>query len=216
MDIFESGIPNLRIGKYGTWRSPIEIVETRVILEAWDGYFYKHRENGKDATDGKVTLDFGGYNKGVPRDWQAEINAYRHLLENQTQIRDNILKALTGEVGRLTQCLDPNDSFVPNVTPETRGCFDFKFFIAPESISFSEESRDDFAYLEWRFLCSWDVEHGFAVTTHRERVIHIDQDTDIWKIYEDKGTLAEEKRKYDEWAKNAKPPIRQKPWWEFW
>lgn len=216
MDIFASGIPDIKIVKFGTWRNPLEFIRARIVLEAWDGYLYKHMESGKEITDGKVTLDFGGYNKGIPRDWQAEINAYHHLLENQHLIRDNILKALTGEVGRFTQCLDPNDSFVPNVTPETRDSFDFKLFIGPLSISFTEESKDDVSYLEWHFQCAWDPEHGFAVTTHKERVIHIDQDTDIWKIYEDKGTLAEEKRKYDEWAKNAKPPKRQKPWWEFW
>jgi hypothetical protein len=67
-----------------------------------------------------------------------------------------------------------------------------------------------------KYECAWDPEHGFAVTTHKERVIHIDQDNDIWKIYEDKGTLAEEQKRYDEQMKNAKPPKRQKPWWEFW
>jgi hypothetical protein len=217
MDIFESGIPDIKIVKYGTWRDPLEFIRARIVLEAWDGYLFRHMENGREITDGKVTLDFGGYNKDISRDWQEEINAYHCLLENQYEIRDNILKALSVEVNRLAEYLDPNDSFVPNVTPETIADFDFKPFIGPESISFTEESKDDVSYLEWHFQCAWDPEHGFAATTHKERVIHIDQDTDIWKIYEDKGTLEEEKRKYDEQMKNAKPPrIRQKPWWEFW
>ena len=123
---------------------------------------------------------------------------------------------MTEEVARFTQYLDSDDSFVPNITPETKNDFDFKLFIGPKSIGFVEESKDDVSYLEWRFQCAWDSEHGFAVTTHKERVIHIDQDTDIWKIYEDKGTLEEEQKRYDEQMKNFKPPKRQKPWWQFW
>jgi hypothetical protein len=111
--------------------------------------------------------------------------------------------------------LDPNDSFVPNITPETKADFDFKPFIGPLSVSFHEESKNDIAYLEWHFQCEWDPEHGFAVTTHKERVIHIDQDTDIWKIYEDNGTLEEVQKEYEEQKKNFKPR-EIKPWWQFW
>lgn len=215
MNIFESKIPDIRIRKIGTRRNPLEFIETRIVLDAWDGYLYKHRENGKEITDGKMRLDFGCYNRDIPYDWRAEINAYHYLLENQDAIRDNILKAVTEEVNRFTQYLDPNDSFVPNITPETKADFDFKPFIGPLSVSFTEESKNNVSYLEWHFQCAWDIEHGFAVTTHQERVIHIDQDTDIWKIYEDKGTLAEEQKRYQEQMKNLKPKDL-KPWWKFW
>lgn len=220
MDIFDSGIPGIEIKKVGTRRYSYEVVQTTIVLEAWEGYFRKRWENGREITDDKVTLDFGDYNRNISRDWRAQINAYHHLIENQYEIRDNILKSLAGEVGKMTMYLDPDDWFVPNVTPETIDDFNFKPFVGPIGISFDEEeSKDDFSYLDWHFLCSWDEEHGFAVTTHKERVIHIDQDTDPWKIYEDNGTLAEKQKEYDELAKNAKPlePQKpQKPWWKFW
>jgi hypothetical protein len=140
------------------------------------------------------------------------------LLENQYAVRDSILRALSEEVGRFTQYLDPDDSFVPNITPETRGCFDFKPFIGPVSVSFDEEeSRNGVSYLQWHFDCAWDPEHGLAAITHEDRVIDLDQgETDIWKIYADNGTLAEKQKEYEERAKNFKPPKRQKPWWRFW
>ncbi|HSK71353.1 MAG TPA: hypothetical protein VK892_06635 [Pyrinomonadaceae bacterium] len=215
MDIFESELPNIRIRNIGTILSPLEIVEARIVLEAWDGYFLKHRENGKEITDGKVLLYFNCYRGNNAEDCRAEINAYNHLLKNQYEIRDNILKSLTEEVNKFTQYLDPDDSFVPNITPETKDDFDFKPFIGPLSVSFHEESKNDIAYLEWHFQCVWDPEHGFAVTTHQERVIHIDQDTDIWKIYEDKGRLEQELKEYEERMKNFKPK-EVKPWWKFW
>jgi hypothetical protein len=217
MDIFESGIPNLEIKKIGTWRYSYKVVQTTIVLEAWDGYFRKRWVNGKEITDEKVTLEFGVYNMNIPWDWRTQINAYHHLMQHQYEIRDNILKSLAGEVESMTMYLDPDDDFVPNVTLETIDDFDFKPFVGPVGIRFhEEESKDDFSYLEWAFLCSWDEEHGFCVTTHKERVIHIDQDTDPFKIYEDNGTLAEKEKEYDEWKKNYKPPKSQKPWWKFW
>lgn len=215
MNNFESEIPNVRIRNIGTKSNPLEINEARIVLEAWDGYVYKYWENGVEITDGKVRLYFDCYNGNKPEECRAEINAYNHLIKNQCAIRDSILKALSEEVGRLTQYLDPNDSFVPNVAPDSEAEFDFKPFIGPLSVSFHEESKNDIAYLEWHFQCSWDDEHGFAATTHEERVIHIDQDTDIWKIYEDNGTLAEREKEYNEREKNFKPRA-VKPWWKFW
>jgi hypothetical protein len=216
MDIFESEIPNIRIRSIGTILSPLEIVESRIVLEAWDGYFLKHMESGWEITDGKVRLDFGGYNRDVSLDWSAQVNAYRHLMQHQFEIRDNILRALSGEIGSLTRYLDEDDPDVPKITPETAGDFDFRPFLGPLSISFTDEdSKDDVSYLEWHFQCTWDPEHGFAATTHKERVIHIDQETNPWKIYEDNGTLAEKQKEYDERAKNFKPPP-QPPWWKFW
>lgn len=215
MDIFESGIPNLRITAK---RSQFQFIETTTVLEAWNGYMKNYR-NETRVTDGTVKLDFGGYNvEDKSIDWQPQINAYHHLLENQYAVRDSILRALSEEVGRFTQYLDPDDSFVPNITPETRGCFDFKPFIGPVSVSFDEEeSKNGVSYLQWHFDCAWDPEHGLAAITHEDRVIDLDRgETDIWKIYADNGTLAEKQKEYEERAKNFKPPKRQKPWWRFW
>lgn len=216
MDKFEREIPNIRIRSIGTKSNTSESVEARTVLEAWDGYLYKHRENGREITDKKVKLYFDGYNGNNPQDCQAELNAYKCLIKNQYAIRDSILKALTGEVGRLTEYLNPNDWFVPNIAPDAETDFDFKSFIGPLSISFHEESKNDIAYLEWHFQCVWDVEHGFAVITHEDRVIDLDRgETDIWKIYADNGTLLEKRKEYDERAKNSEPG-KIKSWWQFW
>ena len=87
MDIFESGIPNIRIRNIGTKRNPLEVVEARIVLEAWDGYLYKHRENGKEITDGKIRLNFDCYNGNNPEDCQAEINAYHCTIGSEDENR---------------------------------------------------------------------------------------------------------------------------------
>ncbi len=216
MDKFDGELPDIEIRNIGTRRNPLNVVEARIILEAWDGYLYRHMENGREIADKKVTLCFECYNGNNAEDCRTEINAYNYLLKNQRAIRDSILKALSQKVGELTEYLDADDWFVPNVAPNAETDFDFRKFIGPLSISFHEESRDDFAYLDWHFQCVWDEEHGFAVTTHKDRVIDIDQqDTDVWKIYADNGTLAERQKEYAERAKNFKPG-KIKPWWQFW
>ena len=222
MDILKSAIPNIRIKNYGTRRNPLEIIETTIVLEAWNGYLKNYR-NEKKATDGTVGLDFGVYNAITCKrtDWEPEINAYRYLLHNQYEIRDGILRALIEKFDwfKETYYLDPTDDpDVPVITSETGIDFDFKPFIGPQSIVFVEESKDDVSYLEWHFDCAWDPEHGLAAITHEHRVIDLDRgDTDIWKIYEDNGTLAEKQKEYDERAKNYKPkPQKAEPWWKFW
>jgi hypothetical protein len=216
MNIFESEIPNIRIRNIGTKRNPLEVVEARIILEAWDGYLYKHRENGKEITDGKVLLYFDCYRGNNAEDCRAEINAYNHLLKNQSEIRDSIIRSLIEKFDWLKETYDwdqDDEPDVPNIPPID---FDFKPFIGPLSVSFVDESKNDIAYLEWHFQCEWDPEHGLAVITHEDKVIDLDRgETDIWKIYEDNGTLAEKQKEYDERAKNSKPK-EIKPWWKFW
>lgn len=214
MDKIESKIPDVRIRNIGTKRRPLEIAEARIVLEAWDGYLYKHLENGKEITDGKVRLYFECYKGNNAEDCPAEINAYQHLLKNQSGIRDGILSALREKFDWLKETYDWDQE--DRVTPQTKAGFDFKPFIGPLSVSFHEESKNGIAYLEWHFQCEWD-DHGLAVITHEARVIDLDRgETDIWKIYEDNGTLAEKQKEYDERMINSEPPKRQKPWWQFW
>lgn len=223
MDIFKSGIPNLKTRKSGSKRGSFRSVETTIVLDAWNGYMNNYR-NEKRATDGSVKLDFGGYNtEDKTIDWQPQINAYHHLVQNQYAVRDSILKTLIEKFDWLkeTYYLDPDDDpDVPRIAPETTLDFDFKPFVGPVSISFDEEeSKNNVAYLQWHFDCAWDPEHGLAVITHENRVIDLDRgETDPWKIYEDNGTLAERQKEYDEWKKNFKPPKRkpEEPWWKFW
>jgi hypothetical protein len=218
MDIFESGIPNLRVTTAGTKRNSFQFIEATAVLEAWNGYM-KHYRNEKRVTDGTIKLDFGGYNgEDKSIDWQPQINAYHHLIQNQYAIRDSIIRTLIEKFEWLKKTYDwdsGDEPDVPNIPPPID--FDFKPFIGPVSVSFDEEeSKNNIAYLQWHFDCAWDPEHGLAAITHEARVIDLDRgETDIWKIYEDNGTLAEKQKEYEERMKSFKPKTIQ-PWWKFW
>ena len=219
MDIFSLGIPNIRIENVGRKRDPIEMVASTVVLEAWDGYLVKRWENAKTITDGTIKVYFGCNTRSTSEDWQTEVDTYRDLLQNQFAIRDSINQELISKFDWLKEeyYLDPDDDpDVPNITAENKNDFDLRPFIGPQTLSILEETKDNVAYIEWHLNCTWDPEHGISVITHKERVIDLDRgETDIWKIYADKGTLEEELRAYEERAKNAKPRA-VKPWWKFW
>jgi hypothetical protein len=219
MDIFSQNIPNLRWRKYGSRKSPIEVIEGTVRLEAWDGFQTFRREDGRKIEDGTVKLDFGGTAPGIERDWEPEIRAYRFLMDNQHAIRDSILRALAEgwEEFKETYYLDPSDDpDVPDITPANRDAFDLRPFIGPQSISFHEETKDGMSYLEWFLNCTWDPEHGLSAITHQSRVIDLDRgETDIWKIFTDNGTYEQQMLDYEDRAKHSRPK-KPNPWWKFW
>src|SRR5688572_2472925 len=146
MDIFSLGIPNIRINNIGTRRNPLEIVEATIVLEAWDGYLVKRWENGKAITDGTINVLFACNTRSTPEDWQTQIEAYNYLLENQSEIRDSIVRSLIADFDRFkeTYDLDPEDDpGVPNITAENKNDIDLRSFIGPRSLSILEETKDD-------------------------------------------------------------------------
>jgi hypothetical protein len=106
---------------------------------------------------------------------------------------------------------EPHFPKLSDLTPE----FDFKKYIGPSSISIEEDAKDSVAYIRWRFQCLWDPEHGFEVITHKDRVIDVAPEADIFKINKDNGTYEELEKELKN--KVWKVPIpKKKQWWQFW
>jgi hypothetical protein len=68
-----------------------------------------------------------------------------------------------------------------------------------------KDVRDDEAYITWQFRCWWDIEHGFQVITHADRVIEIAPETDIWNIYKDNGTHEQALKEYNDRMSVSRP-----------
>lgn len=56
-------------------------------------------------------------------------------------------------------------------------------------------------------------EHGFEVVAHKDRVIEIDPEVDMSKVYQDNGTAEEEEERLKQMTWNLP---QKKPWWKFW
>lgn len=217
MDIHSLGIPGIRVRNYGTRQKPLEIVETSIRLEAWDGYLTQRRENAKLIDDGTVLVRFACKPHSPREDWEPQISAFRYLIEHQHEIRDAICREVIANIEHLNGYLDPEEPFLPQITPENADGFDLRPFIGPSSVGFIEITKDGTDYAEWFLNCTWDDEHGLAAVTHRNRLIDLDRgETDIYKIFADNGTLEEELRLAEQIRSQPKRPIPPKPWWKFW
>ena len=229
MDIHSLGIPGIRVRNYGTRKKPLEIVETTIRLEAWDGYLTERRDNGKLIADGTVLVQFA-CKPGSPREhWEPQLAAYNYLLENQHEIRDRIVENVIANITDLIGYLDPTDPGVPPIAAADassdiqHSAFsiphsdDLRPYIGPRSVGFIELTKDGTDYAEWFLNCTWDEEHGLAAVTHRNRLIDLDRgETDIYKIFADNGTLEEELKQAEQYRNEPSKPKPPQPWWKFW
>jgi len=85
--------------------------------------------------------------------------------------------------------------------------------MGPGSISIEEDRKDEIAYIKWHFQCQRYPEHGFEAVTHRDSVIDLGPEADLFKVYKDNDTYEEVEKelKNKEWRQ----PKKMK-WWQFW
>ncbi|HVG15384.1 MAG TPA: hypothetical protein VM935_10505 [Chitinophagaceae bacterium] len=215
-------IPNIQIVNVGTGRKPQKAIKGFVELPCWTDYFLIDKPNylikEKVVKNGRIELWVDGEINadGSLEIDQEQVNSYIYLLEHQDNIKKSIVQNLKLAFPHLLEdeygSSDHEQGGFPmllELTPK----FDFKNYIGPASISILEDKKDEAAYIRWHFRCLWDPEHGFEVITHKDRVIDISPDADIFKIYKDNDTYEEVEKELNN--KEWKLPKRKK-WWQFW
>ncbi len=215
-------IPNLRIEKIGAGKNTLRIIKGFIELPCWTGYYLCEQPNyvfkTKVVTNGRIDLWVDGEvtsGDSFHID-QEQINAYLFLAEHQENIKASILQELKKEFPRLLEedyaSWDEEEAYFPKLTDLTPE-FDFKNYIGPSSIKIEKDIKDEVAYVNWHFECLWDIEHGFEVITHKDRIIDLAPHADIFKINKDNGTYEELEKelKNQEWILPKK-----KKWWQFW
>lgn len=217
-----NAIPNVQVENFGTGRKPLKAIKGFVELPCWADYFLVEEPDylfkSKVVKNGRIQLWVDGEIRedGSFHINQEQINAYAHLLEHQERIKKTILQKLKQALPHLLKneyaSWDHEEGGFPKVSDLTPD-FDFKNYIGPASISLEEDKKDEVAYIKWHFQCLWDPEHGFEVVTHKERVIDLSPEADIFKIYKDNGTYEEVKKELQN--KEWKLP-KKKKWWQFW
>jgi hypothetical protein len=208
-----NSIPNLQISETKYRKGTFYVGGVFVELPYWLGYmanddcteFINHERFyiGIDNCKGY------GFNTN-----QGQVNAYFYLIENHKTLKEKIIQSLKDSLPNLL--LNEYSSFdttdfpkVSQMTPE----FDFKGFIGPSSINIEKDVKDDIAYVTWHFYCLWDVEHGFDIITHKDRILDISPQSDKFIINEDNGTAEEMKRSFDGHSLKVN---RKRKWWKFW
>jgi hypothetical protein len=215
-------IPNIQLENIGTITKPHRVIKGFIELPCWNGYFLVEETNyvmkTKVVTNGRIELWVDGMinaDKSFQID-QEQTNAYFFLVEHQQRVKQSILDELKKKLPDLLSneyaSWDHENGGFPSVSDLTLE-FDFKNYLGPSSINIEEDVKDEIAYIKWHFECLWDPEHGFEVITHKDRVIDLSQETDIFKINKDNGT-------YEELEKELKNRVwkvtKKKSWWKFW
>jgi len=215
-------IPNIGIQRIGTGKSSLNAIKGFIELPCWTGYFLTEKPNHliktNVVTNGRIDLWVDGainVDDSFKID-QEQIFAYFYLVEHQERIKHSILEELKKELPRLLSdeysSWDHENGGFPK-PGELTADFDFRNYIGPSSISIGEDVKDEAAYVTWHFECLWDPEHGFGVITHKDRIIDLSPEADIFKINKDNGT-------YEQLEKELKNKVwklpQKKKWWQFW
>jgi hypothetical protein len=218
-------IPNVKVNSIGSKKNRIQVISGFVDLPCWDGYFLEERtiysKEEKRIKGGRIGLGVdGGINPdGSTVFSNGQVAAYFYIVEHQETIKQVILEKLVSDFPYLLandyQYYDHEEGGFPPLSEVVPG-FDFKDYIGPSSISIMEIEKEDAAYTTWYFGCRWDPEHGFQMIMHKDRVIDLGQDTDIWKVFQDNGTYEQEVEVYK--TSTTPPPFswKKKKWWQFW
>ena len=215
-------IPNIQIETIGTGKITQRAIKGFIELPCWTGYFLTEKPNyvfkTKVVTNGRIDLWVEGEIRADGSFYidPEQINSYFFLVEHQQRIKDAILKELKRKFPEFLSneyaSWDHEDGGLPKLTDLTPE-FDFINYIGPASVSIEEDIKDEVAYTKWHFQCLWDPEHGFEVITHKDRVIDLSPEADIFKINKDNGTYEELEKELK--SKEWKVP-KKKKWWQFW
>lgn len=209
-------ITTLKSGKH-----ELKILEGTINLSTWAGFQSRQGAynaiDSSDVSDGTIKIFVGEYvNAEELVALSAEqVNAYKFLQEHQSEIQESILNALLIAYKKLQieYGYEEDNEDMPAITAAS----EFKKYIGLSTIHLFSNCKDNIAYVGYEFGCSWDVEHGLGILTHKERVIEIgaaDTAFDTWLAEKDIDPIKadEELKKY----KDMPLVAQQKPWWKFW
>ena len=220
-----NSIPNIQIENIGTRRKPHKAIKGFVELPCWTDYFLAEEPNylirTRTVKNGRIELWVDGEIKANDTFCvePEQINSYFYLLEHQDQIKTSIVQKLKQTLPHLLEndyaSWDHEEGGFPKpseLPPE----FDFKKYMGPSSITLVEDKKEEVAYINWHFQCLWDPEHGFGVITHKDRVIDISPEADLFKIYKDNGTYEEVEKEWKDKEWKLPNPPQKKKWWQIW
>ena len=164
-----------------TWESGLWITEQ--YLPSWCGTQSRRGPyGGKDkseSSDGISRLMFCADNEETPpADYQ--LSAYNYLIENEKEIYTSIIEALLIKYPSIYEMYNDfvkeNGGFIP----KTMNATSIKNHIGLSNIYFIEEELDSIGYIGFELGCTWEIEHGLGIMTHKQKILEIDDAETAW------------------------------------
>lgn len=97
--------------------------------------------------------------------------AYKYILNHQSEMLENILLSLLSEYSNMQDEYGYDDDETDEYMPSVNSINDFSKLMLPKRIYVLDTGKDNLAYIGFSFSCSWDDEHGYGVMMHKNRVV---------------------------------------------
>lgn len=109
----------------------------------------------------------------------AQINAYRNLKENESEVTMSLLAGLYRDYPQIREVyggIEPE--YLPEITQPT----EFRRVIKPLNLHINTEAKDGCAYIGFECDCLWDEEHGLGIMMHRSEYIGCNDAEAAWNL----------------------------------
>jgi hypothetical protein len=151
-------IPNILFGEYG--------FEGTIELQAWDEFL--------TDLNGVYDLDIGGdMAEDNPVIAQEHIDAYNYAIQNQSSIRESIIRILMEKYPEMKSEYGYDQDEAEEFMPDVKNKEGFKDLIGLLRVHIMNVFKNGTAYTGYEFTCTWDEEHGFGVMMHKDNVVEM-------------------------------------------
>ena len=148
----------------------------RETFKTWAG-FYSNRKGSVEVEvfpPEEVEDDLDAAAKVPPL--PAQVEAYRYLKVNETEVTAAVLRAVFKEFPKLRRLIGadkddyPHDEFP---MPAVASAEQLKRLFGPIRFCVLAYAKEGVAYVGMEMDCTWDPEHRLGVMTHKSRVLEV-------------------------------------------
>ena len=174
-------LPELRLDTYdGSWKGTI-------ALPSWEGFTLQSEPNNAShrGTGFQVSIEGAempavrlGY-RGVPPSLE-QVAAYVYLTDNDRKVRDAVLQAILDNYSQWQADFGGDYEYMPDVTHLE----DLHSLLQLRELSINSAAKEGYAYVYFSLDPNWDIEHGLAAITHKNRVVAVGDHDSIWQVIE--------------------------------
>lgn len=152
--------------------------EGAIELAIWKGFQSRNgaygAQDSEAPSNGVFCIRTGGdMVVDEPKIEDYHVKAFNYLVENQIEIKMQILNALLEEYPKLQDLYDYDTQEKEEYMPDVRHIEDFKNLIGIANIHLINVEKNGVGYVGFEFGCTWDNEHGLGIMTHKNRIIKI-------------------------------------------
>jgi hypothetical protein len=162
--------PPLTRDKY-SWTGEVE-------LPSWAGFQSRRGAYGSFSShaksDGRAHLTIEPQTDDAETPPTPEqVRAFQLLVDNEPAVANSVLLAIFTNYPDMRDKYGYRDEDAAELMPEIQRADQLRQLIGLSSVHVLSVAKDATVYIGFEFGCTWDVEHGLGVMTHKDRVVKV-------------------------------------------